>query len=389
MNPICLNYYWESNFLRKCGFRGGAFVYAFINRLLQPFGGHHIINTFLWFQLPIEGPLLPGINPDNIANIINLGNGNYIVFGDINAYSAGIETSGIFQSGFFPVFFGGIPATGLAMIMTAHKSRRREVATFIGGVALVSFLTGIDEPLVFIWIFLSPLLLVIHAVLTAIFAAVVVGMGIRLGFGFSAGLIDYLISVPKSWIMSLQHDSVGARIAANPLWVFPISMVMGVIYYFIWYWLIKKMNIPTPGRDLNDNRTGQPAGTSGGDMNVSQATTIQAENQADLQMIAQTQVQVGAKLKGKAKRTELANKYQQMAQTIVDVVGKDNFKIIENCATRLRLIVKDNKTNIDDAKLKASGIFGIIRIGNEGLQLVIGTDVEHVANRVRDLVGPL
>ena len=148
------------------------------------------------------------------------------------------------------------------------------------------------------------------------------------------------------------------------------------------------MNIPTPGRDLNDKTTGQPTGTSGDDMNVRQVTTIQTENQADLQIIAQTQVQAGVKLKGKAKRTELANKYQQMAQTIVDVVGKDNFKIIENCTTRLRLIVKDNKTNIDDAKLKAAGIFGIIRIGNEGLQLVIGTDMEHVANRVCDLVGP-
>ncbi|AHI58450.1 hypothetical protein P344_05710 [Spiroplasma mirum ATCC 29335] len=140
---------------------------------------------------------------------------------------------------------------------------------------------------------------------------------------------------------------------------------------------------------MNDKTTGQRTGTSGDDMNVSQATMIQAENQVDLQIIAQTQAQAGVKLKGKAKQTELANKYQQMAQTIVDIVGKDNFKIIENCATRLRLIVKDNKTNIDDAKLKAAGIFGIIRIGNEGLQLVIGTNVEHVANRVRDLVGPL
>ncbi|AGM25206.1 PTS transporter subunit EIIC [Spiroplasma chrysopicola] len=345
---------------------GGAWVYAFINRLLQPFGAHHIINTFLWFQLPIEGSLLPGIS--EVPGGINLGNGRWIVFGDITAFNAGVIGSGIFQAGFFPTFFGGIPATGLAMIMIADKNKRRETATFIAGTALVAFLTGIDEPLVFIWIFLSPLLLFIHAFLTACFAALVVGMGIRLGFGFSAGLIDYLISVPKSWTMSLQNASSGAKTLANPLWIFPISAVMGVIYYFIWYYVIKKMNIPTPGRTIGPVKA---------EHNLK--TNIAAENAEDLKVIAKAG-------KGKHnKRASLKEKYDNMAGEIVRLVGKDNFKVIENCATRLRLVVKDNKLDIDE-QLKAAGVYQVIRIGQEGLQLVIGTDVEHVTDRIREIV---
>ncbi|WP_084323916.1 PTS transporter subunit EIIC [Mesoplasma photuris] len=320
----------------------GTAAYAFLNRLLLPFGLHQILNTFFWFQLPIGG--------ESIAPIT----GNHGEFewvnGDINAFAAGIEGSGLFQGGFFPVMMGGVPAIALAMIFAAKKENRKQVAGFLGGVAAVSFISGITEPIEFSFAFISPLLLIIHATLSAIFVAISTAMQIQIGFGFSAGLIDYAASFAQSWGFANSGGSM--NISANPLWTLVLTAGAAGIWFPTFYYIIKLKDIQTPGRE-NDY--------------VAPIDDTKA-------------------VKGSAKSVNAsADKFEVMAEKIIAAIGEDNFKNIDNCTTRLRLILKDNK-KIDDGAIKAAGTFGIKRLGDEGLQIVVGTNVPFVADHMRNKV---
>lgn len=380
----------------------GAFLYAFINRMIQPTGLHHIINTFLWFQMPIDGHIVDfsgkvvmysdvldastniprqevlqhlsdlfkvDINASNFTNYISLrtgalneaiisnGNGTYTIFGDINAFQKSM-VSGNFQTGYFPMFWGGLPGAALAMIYTAKKEHRKEVATFLGGVAFVAALTGIDEPLVFAFIFVGPILWVTNALFTAIFAAIAIAMQMHVGFGFSGGFIDYVISAATSWGMSKYVGLARGLVygvLSNPLWMFVLAGLAFPTYFFSFKFLIKKLNIKTPGRE-DDDLDGQLKTGVG---------------------------KVASANKGKS----ATEKYQNLATQIVAVVGIDNIVKVDNCATRLRLTVKDNQTNIDDKALMDLGIYGIKRLGQEGLQIIVGTDVEHVADIVHEITN--
>ncbi|WP_052663584.1 PTS transporter subunit EIIC [[Mycoplasma] testudinis] len=263
----------------------GAFLYGVINRLMQPFGLHQILNTFLWFQLPIQGLLIQPItgnvlNPttgapldsSTLATLSNMSREEIFssqftqpVFGDIRAFSNSpgpVATAALFQSGYFPIFMGGEPAAAFAMIMTVkNKKKRKEVATFFTGVALVAFLTGIDEPLVFSFLFLSPILWVMYAFLTGITAAIVIGLQVRIGFGFSGGFIDYAISFPNAWGLS---NFIGtplatkfgywggneiSRIMSNPLWMFPIAAISAMLFFGTFYPTIMLFDLKTMGRE--------------------------------------------------------------------------------------------------------------------------------------------
>ncbi|AKX34323.1 PTS system, arbutin-like IIC component [Spiroplasma litorale] len=390
----------------------GAFLYGFINRMVQPTGLHHIINTFLWFQMPIDGYIVDfyghvqlwndmlsggttlldsagnitdqgkeimqaisdsifgGVNitNDNFKEFFNVRGGGlpngvlmqqtgslvtFTIFGDINAFQKSM-VSGNFQTGYFPMFWGGLPGAAVAMIYCAKKDRRKETATFLAGVAFVAALTGIDEPLVFSFIFVGPVLWVINALFTSIFAAIAIAMHMHIGFGFSGGFIDYVISFANSWGMSKYEGMANGTtygVMSNPLWMFVLAGLAFPAYFFTFTILIKKMNIKTPGRDDNES-IGQT------NLNNKEKTT---------------------------KNDLKADKYEVLAEGIAKLVRLDNILKIENCSTRLRLTVKDNKTDIDDNAIKKLGVYGIKRLGNQGLQLIIGTDVEHVTNKLQKL----
>jgi PTS system N-acetylglucosamine-specific IIC component len=298
----------------------GTMLYAFLNRILLPFGLHQILNTLFWFQLPINGFVVPSVSGggnDAVTQWVN---------GDINAFTAGISTAGLFQSGFFPVI-------------------------------AVAFLSGITEPVEFSFVFLSPLLLVIHAGLTAIFVGITTAMHIQVGFGFSAGLIDYCISFAQSWGMANQTGiSAAYHVTSNPLWILPLAALAGVVWFFVFFFSIKGLKVMTPGRE---------------DMIEQSATANEGKD---------------AVKGGKAAKGSKSEKYEAMAQKIVDTIGMDNFESVDNCATRLRLVVKDN-TTFEDAPIKATGAFGVKRLGTQGVQIVIGPDVEHVANIVKRITN--
>jgi PTS system N-acetylglucosamine-specific IIC component len=235
------------------------------------------------------------------------------------------------------------------------KRNRKQVAGFLGGVAAVAFLSGITEPVEFSFVFLSPLLLVIHAGLTAIFVGATTWMHIQVGFGFSAGLIDYCISFAQSWGMA-NHATGAAHVTSNPLWILPLAALAGVVWFFVFFFSIKGLKVMTPGRE---------------DMIEQSATANEGKDAAK---------------GGKAAKGSKSEKYEAMAQKIVDTIGMDNFESVDNCATRLRLVVKDN-TTFEDAPIKATGAFGVKRLGTQGVQIVIGPDVEHVANIVKRITN--
>ncbi|AHI53764.1 PTS system N-acetylglucosamine-specific IIC component [Spiroplasma sabaudiense Ar-1343] len=386
----------------------GSFLYALINRFAQPFGVHHILNTFLWFQLPIDGNVVTSLTgkvvlgedvfsswekifvngamtPDaisilnNITNhwatsvvfgddqaknlqlfeqffsynpnligasngtIFSMGQGLYAVMGDINAFQKGL-ISGNFQTGFFPLYWGGLTGASVAMIMAADKSRRKELITFFLGIGIVAALTGIDEPIFFTFTFVAPILWVFNAIFTATFAAVAIAMHIHVGFGFSGGLIDYFISFANAWGQSKWEGVVNGGaygVTSNPLWLLVLAVIMFPTYYFSFYFTIKKMDLQTPGREREEMITT--------DLNIKEA-------------------------KGD-------DRYEVIADNLIEIIGAENILAIGNCSTRLRLNVKNNKVGTT-AQYRQAGASGVVRLGDNGLQIIIGTDVQHVADAV-------
>lgn len=195
----------------------GVFVFGVMNRLLIPLGLHHIINSLVWFVF-----------------------GNYtdatgkVVTGDLNRFFAGDPTAGAFMTGWFPIMMFGLVGVALAIYQEAKPSQRAATGSIMFGAALTAFVTGITEPLEFAFMFLAPVLYIVHALLAGTSMAVVYMLGIKDGFTFSAGLIDYILNF---------------GLATNPLLLIPIGLIYLVIYWALFRFLIRRLNIPTPGRE--------------------------------------------------------------------------------------------------------------------------------------------
>ncbi|MDV2884958.1 N-acetylglucosamine-specific PTS transporter subunit IIBC [Alkalihalophilus pseudofirmus] len=289
----------------------GAGVYGFLNRLLIPIGLHHVLNSLVWF-------------------VFGEFNG---ATGDLNRFFAGDPSAGIFMTGFFPVMMFGLPAACLAIILTAKKEKKKQVTGMFIGLALTSFLTGITEPIEFSFMFLSPLLYVIHALLTGAAMSVTYLLEIRHGFGFSAGFLDYALNF---------------SIAQRPLLLLGVGLVYGVIYFVIFYVLIRVLNLKTPGREDDDEI-------------VEESSTEHATG----------------------------DKYHTMAVQFIDALGgKENITSIDNCATRLRLEIADSSL-IDENALKKSGARGVMRMSKSSIQVIVGTDVEFVSDKMKQMLKDL
>ena len=204
----------------------GAFIFGTLNRLLLPIGLHHLLNSLPWFQFG-EYTTADG----NVAH------------GDIFRFLAGDPTAGTFLTGFFPIMMFALPAAALAIVHTAKPAQRKVVAGIMGSAALVSVVTGVTEPLEFAFVFVAYPLYVIHAILTGTSLALVNALGIRDGFGFSAGAIDYLLNF---------------RIAEMPLLLIPIGLGYAVVYYVLFRFVITRWNLRTPGRE--DDTDGAASG---------------------------------------------------------------------------------------------------------------------------------
>lgn len=307
-------------------------IYVSLNRLLIPFGLHHIPNTLFWFVL--------GEHTDASGASVN---------GDINIFLQGVakgNTAGVFQSGFFPMMMFGLPALVYSFYHNGSnpEQKKRILSLFLPS-ALVAFMTGITEPIEFAFMFVSPLLYLTHAILSGIFAFIVGAFGIQIGFGFSAGLIDFLLSIPKSMEIININKSGASAIFANPAWIFVIGFACAVSYFFVSNFIIKKMNLSTPGRgenilvdDFGDDKKE--------DINISNG-----ELPANIKKI------------------------------IIGLGGWDNIINYQNCVTRLRYDLKDISI-INENIIKESGlVIGNKKIQNH-IQLIIGPKAEIINNQI-------
>lgn len=198
----------------------GAGIFGVANRALLTVGLHQFLNTFVWFQF---GDFT---KPDGT-----------VVHGDIPRFLAGDPTAGQFQTGFFPIMMFALPAAALAITHTARPHRRKEVAGLMLSVALTSFVTGITEPIEYSFLFIAPALYAIHALLTGVSMALCWGLGIKDGFSFSAGLIDYVIN----W-----------NLATRPWLIIPIGLGFAAVYYALFRLVILHFDLKTPGREPED-----------------------------------------------------------------------------------------------------------------------------------------
>lgn len=277
----------------------GLFLYGLLNRLLIITGLHHILNNIAWFILGDFGGTT----------------------GDLKRFFAGDPTAGAFMSGFFPVMMFGLPAACLAMYRAAHPAQRKAVGGMLLSLAATSFLTGVTEPIEFTFMFLAPMLYAVHAVLTGLSMALMDWLGVRLGFGFSAGLFDYVLSF---------------GLASRPLLLLPIGAAYAAIYYLSFSWCIRRFDLKTPGRD-----TATP---------TSQHSSLSDNDRG--------------------------------AQFVQALGGASNLLEVDACTTRLRLRVLD-PAELDEAELKLLGARGIFYPGEDAAQIVLGPVADQVATEIR------
>ncbi|WP_341209089.1 N-acetylglucosamine-specific PTS transporter subunit IIBC [uncultured Sphingomonas sp.] len=280
----------------------GLFLFGLLNRLLLVTGLHHLLNNIVWFVM-----------------------GDYHgSTGDLRRFFAGDPSAGAFMAGFFPVMMFGLPAACLAMYHAALPERRKAIGGMLFSLALTSMLTGVTEPIEFSFMFLAPILYAVHAVLTGISMALMDALGVKLGFGFSAGLLDYVLNF---------------RLATRPLLLLPVGAVYFALYYGLFRFFIARFDLKTPGRE--------PVEGDG-------------------------PVAVAAGERGAAFARALG--------------GAGNLTEVGACTTRLRLNVRDQQA-VDDAALKALGARGLIRPSPTALQVVLGPIADVVAVEIRDALA--
>jgi N-acetylglucosamine PTS system EIICBA or EIICB component len=285
----------------------GLFGYGVLNRILIVTGLHHVINSIAWFVL-----------------------GDYHGHtGDLNRFFAGDPTAGEFMAGFFPVMMFGLPAACLAMYHTALPDRRPAVGGLLASIALTSFLTGVTEPVEFSFMFLAPALYALHALLTGFSFVIMKALGVRLGFGFSAGLFDYVLNY---------------KFASRPLLLLPVGMLYFGVYYGVFRFAIVKFDLKTPGRET-----------------------------------------VGA---GAVEIAAAAAPADRARSYIAALGGAGNLESVAACTTRLRLIVRTQEA-IDAEELKKLGARGLVRPSATALQVVVGPVADQLASEIREALAAL
>lgn len=289
----------------------GAGIYAFFNRLLIPVGLHHALNSVFWFDVA-------GINdiPNFLGGAKSLAEGTAVV-----------GVTGMYQAGFFPIMMFGLPGAALAIYHTAKPENKTKVASIMIAAAFASFFTGVTEPLEFSFMFLAPPLYVLHALLTGLSVYIAAAMHWIAGFGFSAGLVDLVLSSRNP-------------LAVNWYMLIVQGLVFFAIYYFVFRTVIVKFNLKTPGREDETEST--------------------------------------SNVKGSEKSSELARQYLKA------LGGHRNISNIDACITRLRLTLNDMSV-VNEAQLKALGAMGVVKIGSNNLQVILGPLAEIIAGEMKSV----
>ena len=291
-----------------------AFIFGVIERALIPFGLHHIFYSPFWFEF--------GQYVDQAGNIVR--GDNLIFFAQMKD---GVDfTAGTFMTGKFPFMMFGLPAAALAMYHTARPENKKYVAGIMGSAALTSFLTGITEPIEFAFLFVAPLLFVVHTIFAGFSFMIMHILNVKIGMTFSGGVIDYML--------------FGVLQNRTDWWlVIPVGLVFAVVYYFGFRFIITKFNLKTPGReDAIEEKQGSTSSAG--------------------------------ELPGKV---------------LAALGGAQNIEHLDACITRLRVTVKDKK-QVDKNELKRLGASGVLEVGNN-IQAIFGTKSDTLKGQIQDIIS--
>lgn len=293
-----------SNFLLNKNLVLTTFIFGIIERSLIPFGLHHIFYAPFWFEF---------------GSYVN--QAGEVVRGDQRIWMAqmkdGVEfTAGAFTTGKYPFMMFGLPAAAYAIYRQARPERKKIVGGLMLSAALTSFLTGITEPLEFSFLFVAPILYVLHVLLAGTSFLVMHLLDVKIGMTFSGGFIDYILYGLLNWDRT------------HALYVIPVGIVYAIIYYFLFNFVIKHMNLKTPGRE---DEVAETRDTS----------------------------------------------VERLPFDVLDAMGgKDNVKHLDACITRLRVEVLD-KAKVDVNALKELGAAGVLEVGNN-MQAIFGPKSDQI-----------
>lgn len=295
----------------------GAGIYGFFNRLLIPVGLHHALNSVFWFNLA-------GIN-----DIGRFWGAPDAAYADLPAAIQGAYHVGMYQAGFFPIMMFGLLGACAAFVKTAKVENRAKVMSIMTAAGFASFFTGITEPIEFAFMFVAPVLYLLHAVLTGIAVFLAASFNWMAGFGFSAGLVDL--------VLSSRNPN-----AHNWYMLIVLGIIFFVVYYLVFYVAITKFDLKTPGREMEEE-------------------------------------EMKAQQKEKISNNLLAN------QLIPLLGGSENIEEIDYCTTRLRLRVKES-ANINDKEIKKL-VPGLLKPSKNTVQVIIGPEVEFIADEMKRVLN--
>lgn len=295
----------------------GVFVFGLTNRLLIPIGLHHVVNTYIYYEL---GTFVTASGE--------------VVKGEIPRFLAGDPTAGLFLAMFFIPMMFGLPGACLAMYKTAKENKKAQTKSLMQAGALTTFVAGITEPIEFSFMFVAPRLYAFHAILTGAAGAILYLLDVHFGMSVNFCIIDYVLNFGLS---------------TNGWLIMPVGIVFFFIYYFGFKFMIEKFDLKTPGRE--------------DDFVIEEEVTEEEMN---------------IKLE--------SSNYQYMAKKLLqNVGGKENVEEAENCATRLRLELKDG-TLVNETNIKKTGAKGIVKLSETSIQIIIGPEVSKVAKEFKEML---
>lgn len=326
--------YAVGDLVRSSGY-AGTFVYGLMERALIPFGLHHVFYLPFW-QTAVGGTMeIGGRLVEGAQNIF------FAQLSDGSVAHFSVEATR-FMSGKFPLMIFGLPGAAMAMYRCAKPEKRKVAGSLLLSAALTSMLTGITEPLEFTFLFVAPLLYVIHAVMAGLAYMFMHLLNVGVGMTFSGGLIDLTL-----------FGIMQGNAKTSWLWVVVVGVAYFVVYYFLFSFLIKKMDLKTPGREDSD------------DVKLYRRSDVEAKKSAE-----------GAGAASSDPVSELICK---------GLGGKKNISDVDCCATRLRCTVYDSSL-VSDALLKESGASGVIHKG-QGVQVIYGPSVTVIKSNFEDYLA--
>ena len=315
----------------------GTWVYGFMERILIPFGLHHVFYLPFW-QTSVGGTMeVGGKMIEGAQNIF------FAQLADPNTTHFSVEATR-FMSGKFPLMIFGLPGAALAMYKTAKPEKKKVVGGLLFSAALTSILTGITEPLEFTFLFVAPFLYLIHCIFAGLAYMIMHILHVGVGMTFSGGLIDLTL-----------FGILPGNGRTNWLMIPLVGIGYFLVYYFLFSFLIKKFDLKTPGREEDDN--------------------------AEVKLY--TKADVNAKKEDGPSGEKSANADDDLSMAIVHGLGgKSNIESVDCCITRLRCTVKDSKLVRDDV-LKATGAAGVVKAG-AGVQVIYGPRVTLIKSNLEE-----